>query len=202
MLAIMILAQTLPDPPATIRYCPSCREPIGRQNPGERERLMNLVNTLDGWDADEIKRLWDLRNTVTAHGGRSLTPDVAMQLLEAGFSAAHLAYDCLNASIPELALPGPAPTWFVTDLYMLMSSGDHAHETAIDVRLHREGDHWVAAWPAVAPTEFRADNVPAALRAARDHATQSMKRAPGTSDRGEPEVVRLGSSSSFRPPLR
>lgn len=191
MLAVMILAQTLPDPPATTRHCPSCDAPLGRQGPGERERLVNLANTLDSWEEDEIRRLWDLRNTVTAHGGRNLTPDVAMELLDAGFSAARLAYDCLNASIPELNLQGPAPSWFVTDLYMLLSSGDHAHETAIDVRLRREGDEWIATWPAFEPAEFRGDDAPSALRVAQEYATQSMKRAPATSDRSEPEVLRL-----------
>jgi hypothetical protein len=191
MLAIMILARTFSSPLARTRHCPSCHAVLGGQQPGERERLLNLANVLDGWDAREIDRLWDLRNTVMGHGGRNLTADVAMELLEAGFSAARLAYDCLNACLPGLALQGPAPSWFVTDLYMLLDSGDHAHETAIDVRVGREDDQWIAAWPAVEPAEFRADDPPAALRAARDRAIQSMKRAPRASDGREPEVLRL-----------
>lgn len=190
MLAVMILARTFPDPPAQQRTCPSCDASLGELRPSERQRLLNLAAVLEDWSVEEVENLWDLRNTVTAHGRRPFTPAVLMELLDAGFSAARLAYDCLNASLPGLSLPGPPPSWFMTDLYMLMASGDHAHETVIDVRVSREGEDWIAEWPAVEPKEFRTDNPSSALNAAREHATRTMKRAPRHGGH-DPEILRL-----------
>lgn len=191
MLAVMILSTTFPDPPTTPRTCPKCGEQLGNLRPGDRARLMNLANVLGGWTAEQIDPLWDLRNTVMGHGRRSLTPQVALELLEAGFDTARLAYDCLNASLPGLNLPGPAPSWFMTDLYMLIASGDHAHESVIDVRVMPDGQEWIASWPSVGPQEFRAGSPWLAIEQARNYATLTMKHAPKPPQPETPEIVRV-----------
>lgn len=190
MLAVMILARTLPDPEPLTRECPACHKKTP-QTPGDRQRVLNLASTLNGWELAEVAKLWNLRNSVMGHGGKDLSPDVAMELLDASFSAARLAYDCLNASLPGVDLEGPAPSWFITDLYLLLDSADHMHETSIDVQLSEDGGLWTASWPAVDPTDFHASDASTALRAAAEYAVQSMKRPPTAGEGNIPDVFRL-----------
>ena len=191
MLAVVILARTLPDPPVREEKCPNCDAVLRTVGLGDGARIANLANILTGWTAERLKELWELRCAVMGHGGRALTPNVASELLEAGFDAGRLAYDCLNASLPGLNLGGPAETWFMTDLYLLLDSGDHAHEGAVDVEIKRDGDEWVASWPATERREFRAADRWAVLRAAREQAIGSMKRPPRPAEPGDPEIVRI-----------
>src|SRR5437588_7533975 len=191
MLAVMILAQTLPEPPAQTKRCPRCKQPLETVPPGDSARVLNLANILPAWTKDQVRRLWKLRNSVMGHGGRSLTPEVVMELLESSFEAARLAYDCLNASLPNVNLAGPTPSWFMTDLYMLMASGDHAHEGVVDVRVKRQGDEWVATWPVSEPEEFHRSDPWMALRAAQEHALHAMRRPPRPASPEPPEVVRF-----------
>jgi hypothetical protein len=121
--------------------------------------------------------LWKLRNEVIAHGNRELMPPVMLELLEGSFDAARLAYDALNAALPGLDLPGPPQSWFMTDLMMLMASGDHAHQAIVDIGVEQDtsGD-WIATWPSTEQERFRSRDYQEALDRARDRATATMRQ--------------------------
>ena len=175
LLSVLILSRLFPPDIQKITACRNCGHTISQHGPGERDYLLNLVNVLQGWSTAEINELWRLRNTLLAHGNEHLDAHAIWRLQEASMKTARLAYDTLKASLPNLEISGPAQSWFFQDTFMLMDSGDHAHEGAIDIGIRKGDDeNWVATWPPMGSIEVKDQNAIEAIRQTRRLAQESM----------------------------
>lgn len=191
MLAVSILARSWKPDVEKIAKCPQCNATVSTHGPGERDHLRNLTKVLGGWTEQQIDKLWNLRNAVIGHGNEHLTPNMGLELLEASFDAARLAYDALNASLPGAKLEGPNPLWFITDVFLLEDSAIGAHKGVADVLVKRgEGNQWTVTVPTVEPKSFSNEDPFAALRAAKQYLESSMKRHVHASS-VPPEIVRI-----------
>jgi hypothetical protein len=190
LLAVMILSREFEFDVQRVTSCKNCGHVVEARGPGERDRLLNLANVLPGWTVERIMAFWKLRNDIMGHGNKPLSAKAAGVLLEASFDVATLAYDALNACLPELNLAGPSPLWFVTDLEYLMSIGERAHETTIDVLVDQVSEgNWSARWPAHNPTAFTALSGEEAVDKAKAFAQKTLKEVSRRGD-GFPAIIR------------
>ncbi len=191
MLAIIILARFFVPDISKVKTCRQCGAEVERHGPGDRDYMLNLAEVLESWTVEKLDYLWTQRNNLTGHGNRAMDTRASMSLLEASFDAVRLAYDCLRASLPNVNLAGPTPLWFMTDLDLLMTIADRAHETAVDIAIRQEpSGEWTASWPAGETVSFATDLPGPAIARAADAAQRSMKR-PIRGSSGPPTVVRV-----------
>lgn len=185
MLAVEILSRFW-EPPSQTPRCATCGQDLACRHceaapapqVGLGAYVRNLSTVLQNWTEGDIQRLWNLRSAVTAHGNEHLSAARLLELVEASMDAAQLAYDALNASLPDLDLPGPPPTWFMTDVFLLEDSIVCAHTAPIHVSVLQgeSKDEWIARWPPDDPQEFRASHPLEALEKARQAALEALRR--------------------------
>jgi len=117
---LQILARELVTIEPTIEKCPSCGAELKPSPPSITSLVKELVVSRLGADLGLFKRLWDARNAVVAHGGRSVTANVFLDLTELKFDAADLAFRGIKLALglPLDSKPSPNQAFFITDALM------------------------------------------------------------------------------------
>lgn len=117
VVSLEILSSVLLDPESLVSRCPQCQAETGKRTTASVKRL--VVEVLGG-TPELFKRLWDARNAVVAHGSRSVTADVLLEVVELRFDAIQLVFKALATALnlsPKTA-PRPSPIVMVADPFL------------------------------------------------------------------------------------
>lgn len=119
MVCIQILARELVSVEPTLLKCESCGSST-LQEPSITSLVRELIVTTLKAEPSLFSRLWKARNSIVAHGNKSVTAKVLLELTELKFDAADLAFRGINLAlgIPVELGPTPNQSFFVTDAFM------------------------------------------------------------------------------------
>jgi len=120
MVCLQCLAREKVSLSPAVRKCPACGNEIGAGPPGITAQVRHLVVELLGAEQPLFERIWKARNAIVAHGNRTVTADVFLELTELKFEAVMLCYRGLSVAmeIPDADAPSPHRSQFVTSAMM------------------------------------------------------------------------------------
>ena len=80
---------------------------------------MLITSKLDGTE-DKFRRLWKVRNAITAHGDDPVTADVLQDVVELKFDAVDFAFKGIKLALglPVDGPPKPSQLFLITDAFL------------------------------------------------------------------------------------
>lgn len=120
MVCLQILAHELVNLSPIPHKCNSCGTELPYQGQSISSLVRELVVTKLKAEPDLFKRLWKARNSIAAHGNKSVTADVFVELTELKFEAADLAYQGIKLAldIPLEGEPKLHQTFYISPAFM------------------------------------------------------------------------------------
>lgn len=120
MVALQSLARELVQLEPTEITCPNCGHVQETRDPSVTALVRELVVTRMGRPKDLFSRLWRARNAITAHGNRTVTADVFLELIELKYEAIKLCFDAIKLALglPAESQPHPHQALFVSSAMM------------------------------------------------------------------------------------
>ncbi len=120
MNALQILARELIHLEQTEITCTHCGHIQDMRVPSITSLVRELVVTRLGRPKDLFSRIWKARNAIIAHGNRTVTPNVFLELIELKYEAIHLCFDGINLALglPPESQPHPHQDLFVSSAMM------------------------------------------------------------------------------------
>jgi hypothetical protein len=121
MVSIQILARELVDIDPIPIKCTSCGHTT-HQKPGITSLVRELTTKKLGADPELCSRLWKARNSIVAHGGKTVTAEVLLELTDLKFEAIDLVFRGMNLAlgIPLESGPKPNRAFYITDAFMYL----------------------------------------------------------------------------------
>lgn len=122
MVSLQIMARQLVVQEPVVRYCKSCGNKYDSQEPSITSLMRELVVSRLGASTQLFNRLWKARNAVVAHGNKTITAEVVLELTDLKFDAAILAFKGikLGLGMPLDMPPLPNQSFFITDAFMYL----------------------------------------------------------------------------------
>jgi len=122
MVCLQCLAREKVSLPPAVRKCPACGNEIGAGPPAITAQVRHLVVELLGVEQPLFERIWKARNAIVAHGNRTVSADVFLELTELKLDAITLCYRALNLTLGLLDEDARAPhrSLFATSAMMYL----------------------------------------------------------------------------------
>ena len=120
MIALQSLARDLVRLEPTEITCSNCGHLQDTLDPSITSLVRELVVTRLGRPKDLFSRLWKARNAITAHGNRTVTADVFLELIELKYEAIKLCFDGIKLALglPAESQPHPHQALFISSAMM------------------------------------------------------------------------------------
>ncbi|MEA1958483.1 MAG: hypothetical protein U9N44_02255 [Chloroflexota bacterium] len=122
MVCLQCIARELIKLPADVKYCPKCRAEIEPVKPGITALVHELVVNKLGTPENQFEKIWKARNAIVAHGNKTITADVLLEITELKYTAITLCFDGIklamglakeNPPFPhQVNFVTPAPMYF------------------------------------------------------------------------------------------
>ena len=117
MVCLQVLARILVSPETVRQTCPYCGAELGKRTTSSVKML--VTSKLDGTE-DKFRRLWKVRNAITAHGDEPVTADVLQDVVELKFDAVDFAFKGIKLALglPVDGPPKPSQLFLITDAFL------------------------------------------------------------------------------------
>jgi len=120
MVSLEIMARLKSSIGATLLYCEKCGQICGHYEYHVTASMKDFLVDILGCTIEKFNELWAARNSIVAHGRKTLSPEEYVKLTELKFEAANFAYKgmklCLGIDINSPL--SPSPMFYVTDALM------------------------------------------------------------------------------------
>ena len=116
MVCLQCIARELIKLPADVKCCPKCKAEIATSGPGINALVRELVVNKIGAPKDLFDKIWEARNAVVAHGNKTISADVLLEITELKATAIMLCFDGIKLAMgmPKENAPFPNQANFVT----------------------------------------------------------------------------------------
>ena len=109
VVSLQSIAREVVSLPSVMTSCPKCGAESDKIAPSLTGKVRALVVEKLGASEDLFKRVWKARNSIVAHGNKTITADTFLELTELKFDVAELCFAGIKLAMNLPTDRGPAP---------------------------------------------------------------------------------------------